>query len=246
MGRRKQPRCKLCGSDRPLPFGEDTCEVCKQVCSCGRRIPYSGRGRPYSRCPECYELDKAGRVCPCGKPVPAGRRRYCSGRCGVEFRRLRRSGLAPPAVWHPEWGTIEDWEGHHDVAAAKVAAWWRLKKGIDKMESVGDSLWLKGEKVFAVRHTKLKFNKLGEGLPKQVPIDDATRFDALHPEPTSGYFIVNADMTAAVAFSHRKFHLMVKNRTRRWIPRLGSWDDVYWLPREDASPISLYVPLPGS
>jgi len=82
-GRRRQPRCKLCHSAKPLPFGEDTCGVCKRRCpDCGELIEYGGRGRAHKRCRSCSEKPSKPRKClHCGAQLPRGLVRYCSQQC---------------------------------------------------------------------------------------------------------------------------------------------------------------------
>jgi len=240
MPRRKQPRC-ACGSNKPLPPDEDTCDICKRVCGCGKRIPYPGRGRPSVRCPECSELDRSGRVCPCGKPVPAGRRRYCSHKCLTAFWRTKR-GAKSGERWHPEWGSVEDWEGDHDAAAERVAAWMRYAEKIVDARARGDSIVspVHGDRMFVVRHTKLTFNKDGKGLPRMVPVDDVTRFGAMHPKPQYGHIIVNASMTAAVTLPTVELFSEMR-KTRRWIPRYGDWEDVHCMPKKYARAFNLFL-----
>jgi len=88
-GRRRQPRCKLCHSAKPLPFGEDTCEVCKRRCpDCGGLIEYGGRGRASKRCRACSEKPVKPKKClRCGAQLPRGMIRYCSQQCCELYHR---------------------------------------------------------------------------------------------------------------------------------------------------------------
>ncbi len=192
MGRNKNPRCELCGSDRPLEFGETRCAVCKRTCSCGRLIPYSGFGRPNLMCLQCSEVRHDRRLCPCGNLVPKSRVLYCSYACMLEGARIKRGGR-PRLGWAPNLHTIAKREGDHEKAAKKVLYW--LQRDADKPSSIeirdGHSIFnVYGERLYVVRATGMGFDIAGQGLPEWVPVDDEDRLTAMTPEPEA-YLLLN-------------------------------------------------------
>ncbi len=147
LGRPKQPRCKLCGSDRPLPFGEDTCDVCKRTCpACGRRVPYGGRGGARKLCYPCAELNVARLRCPCGRVFRKGLRRYCSVVCRRAALKIRAGGDAP-ANWNPDLPSIAKEEQLHVRAATLIAMWFRARYNYEgpanDVVAHGAAVWLK-------------------------------------------------------------------------------------------------------
>jgi hypothetical protein len=240
MPRPKQPRCKFCGTDKPLPFGEDVCDVCKRVCpGCGRRIPYAGHGGVPTRCPDCREWN--GRLCPCGKRIPLWRKAlYCSTRCKAEFRRVR-SGLEPRDGWRIDMTTVEAVEGDHARAARVVAAWMRLAQGLE-VRAEGDSIMLGGSRKFVVRHmVAMAFDGGGLGLPELVPVDDAPRMEALRPWPAKGYLLLNGQMNAAAHVPVDAARTPFLARRRRWVPRYGEFAEFVMAPRRIVKAFSLVV-----
>lgn len=143
---------------------------------------------------------------------------------------------------HPNWNTIQDWEGDHDLAAVRVTKWMRIVHEAH-MVARGDSIWslANEEKEFTVRHTKLDFDKVGDGLPQWIPVDDVTRFSALHPEPRHGYVLTNSTMTAAITLPTGILFVKMHRSRRCWIPRYGDWDDVYSMPKQFATAHSIVL-----
>lgn len=241
MPRPKQPRCKLCKSDKPLPFGEEICSVCRRVCpGCGRLIPYPGFGRPFARCPSCREW--SGKLCPCGKRVPLGRKAFCSTRCRAEWRRVKR-GLKPRSEgWRIDMTAVEAVEGDHEKAAAVFAAWLRLAKGVAGVYAKGDSIWLGGSRKFVVRHMPaMAFADDGRGLPEMLPVDDVPRMEAIHPWPVKGYLLLNGQMSAAVHVPTDNARFPFLEKQQRWVPRYGEWAEFLVAPRRITNAFSLVI-----
>lgn len=235
----RKPRCKLCGQGTPLPFGEDTCDMCRRVCpGCGRRIPYAGSGRPFVKCPGC--LRWSGKMCPCGARVPPGMKKFCSVRCQAEWKRVK-SGLEPRDGWRIDMTTVEAVEGDHARAAGVVAAWMRLAKGVG-VRAEGDSIWLGGSRKFVVRHmAAMAFDGDGVGLPDMLPVDDAPRMDAIRPWPAKGYLLLNGQMSAAAHVPVDAARLPFLGRSRRWVPRYGEFAEFVMAPRRIAKAFPLAV-----
>ena len=222
-----------------LPFGEDTCPVCRRVCpGCGRRIPYPGFGGVFARCPDCR--DWTGKLCPCGKRILLGARRFCSTQCRAEWRRVKR-GLKPRSGWRIDMTAVEAVEGDHAKAAQVFAAWVRLVRKIQVYAS-GDSVWLGGSKMVVVRHMPaMSFAGDGKGLPEMLPVDDVSRMEALHPWPAKGYLLLNGQMSAAVSVPVDAARFPFLERQRRWVPRYGEWADFLMAPRRIVNAFPLAV-----
>ncbi len=238
----KKPRCKLCKSDRPLPYGEDTCEICRRVCpGCGRRIPYSGKGRPFDRCPDCRELHKAAVICPCGRRVPIGRRRYCSDHCARQARRYFR-GRKTIGYWKPDFTTVESLEGDHNGAAVLLSGLLRMERKMEgRYQAVEDTIILDGRrKLFTARHTQMTFDATTKSLPEFLPIDDAPRYEAT-PEPERGYVLFNKTMTYAVHIRMGADQWPSVVRRERWVPRYGSLEMWLMVPRGVIKPFKVWV-----
>ncbi len=237
MPRPKQPRCKLCHSDRPLPFGVDTCETCKRVCGCGRLIEYDGRGQPRKRCERCNELHPAKPRCPCGQVVPRGGRfKYCSHKCHEEARRIR-AGYTPKLNWQADIAGVAALEDRHQRATRFVLAWLRLRSGRPLTEKT-NSIWERRSRIFEVRQTILDFSRIRGtdfgGLPEWVPVDDELRFSALRPPPVA-YVLLNSRRTAMLTTSAEAYRVATWRHEKMWVPRYNDWETVLLAPRRDCS-----------
>jgi len=237
LGRPKQPRCKHCCSDRPLPFGEDTCDVCKRTCpACGRRVPYGGRGAARKLCPPCAELNVARLRCPCGRVFRKGMRRYCSVVCRRAALKIRAGGDAP-AHWNPDLPSLAKEEQLHVRAASRIAMWFRARYNYEgpakDVAAIGATVWLKpNTRMFEVRRTQLDFSVHG-GLPERIPIDDEPRFDALDPPPVR-YILVNRSFDALAAVSAHPADVKRWTREPRWVARYNQEDTILLCPRSMA------------
>ncbi len=235
MPRPKQPRCSMCHSGRPLPFGVDTCETCKRVCGCGRRIEYDGRGQPRKRCERCNELHPAKLRCPCGRVVPRGGRfKYCSHKCHEEARRIR-AGYTPKLNWQPDLAGVAELEDRHQRATRFALAWLRLTSRHLLTEGIV-SIWEKRVRMFEVRQTSLDFGpkRNGDhgGLPEWVLLDDEPRYFGLRPPPVA-YLLVNSRRTALLATCASPVMAAMWKRKKMWVPRYNDWDTVLLASRKD-------------
>ncbi len=235
MSRPKHPRCELCRSNKPLLFGDHTCEVCKRVCGCGRLIGYDGRGQPRKRCQHCSELHPGKIRCPCGRVVPrGGRSKYCSHRCSEEARRIR-AGYTPKLSWKPDLAGVAALEERHQRATRFVLAWLRLRSGRPLTEKI-NSIWERTSRIFEVRQTILDFTpRRGTdhgGLPEWVMLDDEPRYSALRPPP-AGYILLNSRRTAMAATSAAPYKAAAWKRMKMWVPRYNDWETVVLASRVD-------------
>ncbi len=199
------------------------CIKCLTFCRCGRRIAYSGRGRPRLQCARCDELRRDRRICPCGQPLKR-QRVYCSARCAREGRRIR-NGATLRDGWKQNVTTAIE-QDRLDCAAAVAVGVYQAKRMERGLEVRGTAVVYTEERVrFEARQTCLDFADATD-LPGWVPVDFHTRLEAmqmLRPELV-GYALVNAKRDA-VAVVPATLDQTVRWKSRRcFVPRLADYD----------------------
>ena len=223
------PKKRRCQCDTKIEECADECSKCARMCVCGRKLAYSGRGRPRGRCERCAELRPDYRACGiCGAMVPRSRRRWCSAACAREARRVQRGGL-PGDAWQQNMVSVLEQQDAHEQAARYLAAWLRYVKNMN--------VWAKGASIvfsdsalrFETRHTSLRFTSV-EDLPEWVVVDDRLRLESLRslrPPVTgtlAGYALASKGFDT-VAVTRAGENDVLRWRERRcWIPRLCDHD----------------------
>ena len=214
------------------------CLKCLTFCRCGRRIAYSGRGRPRLQCERCDELRPDRRVCPCGTPLRR-QRVYCSVRCAREGRRVR-NGAIPRDGWKQHIITALE-QDRLDCAAAVAVGVWQASRMDGGLRVCGTAIVYTVKRVrFEARQTSLDFADATD-LPEWVPVDSHTRLDAmqmLRPELV-GYALTNAKRDA-VAIVPATPDQTVRWKARRcFVPRLADYDLELSAPAETIRVLSL-------
>lgn len=218
------PKMKRCACGSKIGDFQVRCVKCCTVCRCGRRIDYSGRGRPRSQCERCEELRFDRRVCPCGTPLIKSQRVYCSARCSREGRHIR-NGAAPRDGWRDHVVTALEQERLDCDAAFRIAVWLLAYSDLQAYEVGTAVVFPKSETRFEARWTTLDFSRKGD-LPQWVAVDDKTRFSSmemLQPE-LYGYALSNSKRDT-IAVTSALPHMTARWRERRcFVPRYAGYD----------------------
>lgn len=110
-GSTKEPwrcRCDRCDAttNRPLVYalrsGRPCVDCAKRPCNtCGKPVPYAGKGRPPQNHPECRRIARPCSLEGCEGVVRARRSRYC----GMHEKRIRQLGEPGPLTARRSYGT---------------------------------------------------------------------------------------------------------------------------------------------